>query len=42
MQALAAYTVGMKKKHRVQYTIRDIPALVNEALQQKADELRSV
>lgn len=36
MQALLAYTVGMIKKHCVQYTIRDIPATVNDALQQKA------
>ena len=26
----------MKKKQRIQYTIRDIPAIVNDALQQKA------
>ena len=38
MPACAAYNVGVKKNHTIQYTVRDIPPRVDEALRRKAKE----
>ena len=38
MQAFLAYIAGVKNRHpkKIQYTIRDVPLYLNEALRQKA------
>lgn len=39
MPALMAYTVGMNRRHKIQYTIRDIPVEVDRRLRDGARRL---